>query len=93
MAKRYLPPGYRIGVATFLAKLRECKADPEHDWPNQTAARFREVFSSLDGAERAGFEDALWLLFHSYVFEGCGPPFESWDPIEELEDTDYWRAN
>ncbi|QVN18738.1 hypothetical protein [Burkholderia pyrrocinia] len=89
MAKRYLPPGYRVGAETLVAKLREWRADPEHNYPLQTAAKIREAVTSLDGAERAGFEDSLALLFHMYAFEGCGPLFESWDPIPELEDPDY----
>ncbi|MEN8513057.1 hypothetical protein [Burkholderia sp. RS02] len=90
MAKRYLPPGYRIGAATLVARLREWKADPEHNYPHQTAAKIREAAAGLNGAERAGFDDALALLFHMYAFEGGGPYFDCWDPIKELEDSDYW---
>ncbi|WP_158683412.1 hypothetical protein [Burkholderia sp. BE12] len=90
MAKRYLSPGYRVGAVTFVAKLREWKADPEHHWPNQTAAKIREAITSLDGVQRTGFEDALALFFHISVFEGGEPIIDSWDPIAELEDPDYW---
>ncbi|MCA8407981.1 hypothetical protein LGN09_24035 [Burkholderia cenocepacia] len=89
MAKRYLSPAYRAGVETFVSKMREWRADPEHDYPHQTAAKMRQAVTSLDDDERTGFEEALALLFHMYAFEGCGPCFESWDPIPELEDPAY----
>ncbi|MGR3909990.1 hypothetical protein Q3A80_23395 [Burkholderia sp. SR8] len=90
MTKRYLSPAYRAGVQTFVSKMREWRADPEHNYPHQTAAKIREVAATLNGDERTGFDEALHLLFHMCAFEGCGPCFESWDPILELEDPDYW---
>ncbi|KUY70831.1 hypothetical protein WS46_32155 [Burkholderia sp. RF4-BP95] len=72
--------------------MREWRADPEHNYPRQTAAKMSEAVTSLDGDERTGFEESLSLLFHMYAFEGCGPCFESWNPIPELEDPDYWLA-
>ncbi|KWA78027.1 hypothetical protein WL28_28500 [Burkholderia ubonensis] len=93
MAKRYLPPGYRIGVATFVTKLLEWRADPEHTYPNQTAEKIRDAISSLEGAQRQGFEDTLALWMHINMFEGGDPILDVWDPIKELEDAEYWRAN
>lgn len=92
MTKRYLSPAYRIGASTFVTKLREWDADPEHDWPHQTAAKIRQAVKILDGDERAGFEDALALFFHISVFEGGTPDLDRWDPIKELGDADYWRG-
>lgn len=93
MAKRYLPPGYRTGVATFVTKLREWRADPEHTYPNQTAAKIRDTIDGLNGAQRQGFEETLALWLHINMFEGGEPMPDVWDPIKELEDGEYWREN
>ncbi|WP_175907937.1 hypothetical protein [Burkholderia seminalis] len=90
MAKRYLSPAYRDGATMLAAKIQEWRADPQHNYPHQTAAKIREAAASLHGAECAGFEDALVLLFHMFAFEGGGPNFDTWDPVKELEDPDYW---
>lgn len=57
MTKRYLSPAYRAGVETFVSKMREWQADPEHNYPHQTAAKMREAVTSLDGASGPGLRN------------------------------------
>lgn len=91
MAKRPLPPGYRLGVVAFLNLLRVWEKEMR-DEPVSCAADMRLAVADQSESFRIGFDEAVALYIQS-VIEGSRPIIENWDPIRELEDLHWYKED
>ncbi|MDN7558191.1 hypothetical protein [Burkholderia orbicola] len=91
MAKRHLPPGYRLGVVAFLNLLRLWTKEMR-DEPVSCAADMRIAVADQPESFRIGFEECIALYIQT-VIEGSAPYPEQWDPIRELEDLHWYKED
>lgn len=89
MAKRHLPPGYRLGVVAFLNLLRNWTTEMR-DEPVSCAADMRLAVADQSEGFRIGFEEVVALYIQVCIESGV-PTIDRWDPIRELEDLDWWK--
>lgn len=89
MAKRRLPPGYRLGAVAFLELCRYWRAAERTD-PMSMASDIRCAVSEQSDTFLLDFYEALALYLQSIVVDGCPPIIETWDVIDELENPFAW---
>ncbi|WP_321944573.1 hypothetical protein [Burkholderia cenocepacia] len=89
MAKRRLPPGYRLGAIAFVELCRHWRQELRTD-PASIASDIRTAVAEQSETFRLGFDEALALYLQSTVVDACPPIIATWDVIAELEDPFAW---